>query len=414
MSANYISDWAYVKAIIAHIKEKLWCRNISRFRIVLYSSIHQVPAGHWDSLVKKCSVFLQKSYLSALEDVSGHATSFQYALLYDNDKPVGVANFQVLNFDEGNIGSSENKDNAFVLAIKENLKSIRNRPLALLLCGNPFVSGQHGFCFSDEVSKEEAFHGLSDAIYNVKKGYDGPGKIVGILVKDFDARAAMEARELIGYGYHEFEADQEMAFIIPEKWKTYDDYLDALSSKYRIRAKSVEKKSQALIRKNFSREDIAEHLDRLAELYFFVHNKADFRLGTFNIKLFLQLKENLGERFFVEGYFIENRLVGFISGFIFNHVLDTYLVGIDYNYNVTHKVYSSILYDYVRLGIESRVKRINYGRTALEIKSTVGAFPVDLACYIKSDIPLSGETVNSFLKYMKSSSWIQRIPFKKP
>jgi hypothetical protein len=91
---------------------------------------------------------------------------------------------------------------------------------------------------------------------------------------------------------------------------------------------------------------------------------------------------------------------------------ETFVIGIDYDTNREHGVYQRILYDYVELAIRQRCNRIVYGRTAAEIKSTVGAFPVDLTCCIKHRRNISNTLLSMIINYVKPSEYPQREPFK--
>ena len=72
-----------------------------------------------------------------------------------------------------------------------------------------------------------------------------------------------------------------------------------------------------------------------------------------------------------------------------------------------------MLYDYVTLGIERQVKEINFGRTAGEIKSTLGAVPQELTCYIRHKKSVANFLFKPFLKKVKPTVFEQRFPFKK-
>jgi hypothetical protein len=115
----------------------------------------------------------------------------------------------------------------------------------------------------------------------------------------------------------------------------------------------------------------------------------------------------------LKGYFLKGKLVGFQSGFEYNDSLDAHFVGIDYGINQEYSIYSRMLYDYVEEGIRRKVQRISFGRTAMEIKSTVGAFPVDLKCYIKHRSNTPNRLLKVLFHYVKPSEYDQRIPYKK-
>ena len=71
-----------------------------------------------------------------------------------------------------------------------------------------------------------------------------------------------------------------------------------------------------------------------------------------------------------------------------------------------------MLYDYVKEAIENSSKKLLLGRTASEIKSTVGAEALELTCYIRHRNPLSNRIIKPFVDFLKPSEWIPRNPFK--
>jgi hypothetical protein len=78
--------------------------------------------------------------------------------------------------------------------------------------------------------------------------------------------------------------------------------------------------------------------------------------------------------------------------------LDAHFIGIDYSKNKTYAIYPRILNDYVRLGISTNSSQINLGRTASEIKSTLGAQPKPLTCYCKHKRYLPNKILKPFIK----------------
>ena len=92
--------------------------------------------------------------------------------------------------------------------------------------------------------------------------------------------------------------------------------------------------------------------------------------------------------------------------------LDAHFIGIDYSKNKEFGVYTRILNDYVRLGIETKAKQINLGRTASEIKSTLGAKPETLTCYFKHRRKLTNAFIKPFVKNVTIKTFKQHQPFK--
>ena len=66
----------------------------------------------------------------------------------------------------------------------------------------------------------------------------------------------------------------------------------------------------------------------------------------------------------------------------------------------------------MRIGIEKQVSHINFGRTASEIKTTIGSIPIDLTCYIKHKRHFMNSVVRFIVKRVKLKEFKQHHPFK--
>jgi hypothetical protein len=72
-----------------------------------------------------------------------------------------------------------------------------------------------------------------------------------------------------------------------------------------------------------------------------------------------------------------------------------------------------MLYDMIAFGIEQKVEKLHFGRTAPEIKSTVGAAPSPMYGYVKHFNPLFNYfMVRTFTARLKPKQYIIREPFK--
>ena len=63
-------------------------------------------------------------------------------------------------------------------------------------------------------------------------------------------------------------------------------------------------------------------------------------------------------------------------------------------------------------GIKHKRTKINLGRTAAEIKTTVGAKAENLICYIKPQNTISRIIQKPFISFLQPSEWVPRNPFK--
>jgi hypothetical protein len=142
--------------------------------------------------------------------------------------------------------------------------------------------------------------------------------------------------------------------------------------------------------------DLKRHKERIEELYQQVISRASFGIGYYNFEMFQSLLENLPDRYRIYGYFFEEKLIAFQSLWLHNKELEAHFVGIDYEYNFELAVYQRMLYEYIQEAIKERKSKVIFGRSAMEIKNTVGAVPVDASCYIRH----KGAALNPFLSFI--------------
>lgn len=95
------------------------------------------------------------------------------------------------------------------------------------------------------------------------------------------------------------------------------------------------------------------------------------------------------------------------------NTLETYFLGYDEKVQKENMLYLNMLYNMTEFAIENSFGRIIFGRTALEIKSSIGAEPVMMSGFIYH----TNSLVNKFLpkifpKLEPDLVWQQRHPFK--
>jgi hypothetical protein len=127
---------------------------------------------------------------------------------------------------------------------------------------------------------------------------------------------------------------------------------------------------------------------------------------------FIQLKQNLGDRFRFEAYHSNEQFIGFRTSIQNGSSLDAHLIGLDYEANKEHSLYINMLYDYIQYALENKFTKIDFGRTAMEIKSTVGAVPVDFVPLVKIRNPLLNGLSCVLMENTAPEIWVQRHPFK--
>ena len=286
--------------------------------------------------------------------------------------------------------------------------------MKLLICGNTFVSGEHGLFIKENQDKKAIIKELAESINHfVNSNKKLKKQIDAFLLKDFAKESLFITDELKDYKYHTFSVEPNMKLKLPENWHSFDDYLAAMKTKFRVKAKKAFTLSANIRIEEVTLKNIDEQLPKMTTLYEKVASNAAFNLGSFNLKTYTDLKEKLGDAYILKTYWLEDKIVGFISGVINKKSLDAHYVGIDYQLNREHAIYQRILYGYIEIAIEKRLNTINFGRTASEIKSSVGAVPQDLTMYLRHKKSIKNKILKLFLQRVQPTPFQQKFPFKK-
>ncbi len=379
-----------------------------------YTSIYDISEEVWSSLGCNNNIYFRPEYLSAI--ANNHSDiDFWYVILFDDHKnPIAFSTIQIVDF---YLDSVQNELQSFVEKIKKigrklNLLSPQ-KPFKILTCGNTFVSGEHGIYIKDNQDKQKAIQELAKSVVHfVNSEKKLTYKISAFMLKDFVKESLFISDELLEYNYHSFNVEPNMLMKIDEDWLTFKDYLAAMKTKFRVKAKKAMELSFPLEEIIITEKNIDQYLPEMEKLYKNVSSKAGFNLGSFNLSSYKTLKENLGTNYVIKGYLLNNNLVGFLSAIINNDNLDAHFVGIDYKYNREYAVYQRMLYDYIKIAIKEKCSQINFGRTASEIKSSVGAEPQDLTIYLRHKNSLPNKILRFFITRIQPTKFNQKYPFK--
>jgi predicted N-acyltransferase len=376
----------------------------------IYGRTSDVDAVAWSRLHPTAGAFLCLDYLAALEHAHDDGLEIRLAMFFRGSEAIGIAAFQIAHF----ATSEDAYSNVFLNCINAVARCIRGKHIHnVLISGNAFATGEHGFSFQPAVDNETIAFCLHQAMETIAKHEQKKGRrICAMVTKDFYPDTSGVAEQMQRYRFKKFQVDHNMVMPVLSEWNSFDDYLDSLNTKFRTKAKAALKRSSGLRVINATESEVLEHAEAMQRLYDNVYMKADFRLGKLQSKALAELLKRIPNEFFVRLYFLNDELAGFMTAMRCGDVLEAHVIGIDYETNREHGVYQRILYDYVELAIRLRCTRIVYGRTAAEIKSTVGAFPVDLTCTIKHRRIISNTLLSMIINYVKPSEYPQRDPFK--
>jgi hypothetical protein len=203
-----------------------------------------------------------------------------------------------------------------------------------------------------------------------------------------------------------------MIIDLPKGVSNLTDYLATFSKKYRNRAKHILTASSCLTKKRLSPHEVSFYKEEMHALYTQVYNHAKFKLAHLSANYFVDVMNSVVDSFYVDAWFLENKMVSFACGFCLQNEVEAHYIGFDYNQNKEFELYQTILYSYIEQAILVNKTKINLGRTASEIKTTVGAKPHELLCYIKPQNTVSKLILKPFMQFLQPIDWVPRNPFK--
>ncbi|GAB4493286.1 MAG: hypothetical protein OHK0019_16950 [Saprospiraceae bacterium] len=386
-----------------------------------YSFFRSIEAAgqDWDAAAPAHDIFLQRKYLSVLEANPPQGMRFGYLVFYKDDDPIGVALCQIKYFKgDDNISDLDvqSKDPCFFNGLAKWFKRWVAGKAAgdILICGNMLLTGEHGYYFDyQKIKPLEAVEILEKALNDVVETMGREGvKMPVILVKDIAPEHREQGQDLVKKGFVEFEIQPNM--VLHLNFPDFDGYLAAMSTKYRTRAKRAFKKLDGGIEKReLTLVEIQRELPRIYELYREVAKNAGFNMVDLNEHYLLALKRDLPEHFKMFAYYLDGRMEAFYTVIQNGDELEAHFLGYDKAHNHDRQLYLNILYDIVRFGIESGCRDIVFARTALEIKSSVGAVAHDLYCYLRHQNSIANKFTGTILDYLKPvEEWVPRHPFK--
>lgn len=389
----------------------------SDLNIEIYPSVKSLD-GRWDEFARGGNIFLQSSYLLAVEECPPKGMSFRYGVISDRDKVVGIVYTQVLYFNGGEsirYYSGQAAPRCFFQALGRNIKGLVARQVGFntLICGNLMLTGEHGYKVLPEYDTSFV---IQQTLKAIQQSLETEGTHIAMtLIKDFEPDKGPSHQQMLAWRYHPFHILPSMQMNLNPQWQHFQDYLNALSSKYRVRANKARKSISELgIRKVvMSLNDLVKFRIQMHRLYMQVVDDSGFNTINLCEDFFCVLKQHLNEDCRILGYFDGDHLIGFLSAIRNGKELEAHFIGYDIQLNPKSKLYLNMLLDFIELGIEWRSQKIQFARTATEIKSSVGAFPVEMTCYIRHRNHFSNKFIRPLLDYLQEEEMaIIRHPFK--
>jgi len=373
----------------------------------------------WQSLAPKENKFLQYEYLQALEAHPPQGMGFCYLVFYRDKEAIGLAYYQTYYLDMQESVQKELEGEGLLGSLRKKLQQffLRQAVFNVLICGNLSLTGEHGFYFKEgHGPKQLAWLQEATDRLQTELELSEQKKYQLQMFKDFALDGVTEQNLqpiLQQEGYHRYRIQPGMYMRLPAHWDSFEDYLADMSSKYRVRAKRAAKKGKDLEWRALELEEILAQEKEIYALYRNISDNVDFNAYAFDEQYFSALKRELGEDMQLVACYLEGRLVAFYTAIFSGQTLEAHFLGLEHSLNRSHQLYLNILYALVRMGIYRKVEKIDFARTALEIKSSVGAVAQEFDCYLRHRNRISSELMKLVFDYLNpKEEWTPRSPFK--
>jgi hypothetical protein len=380
----------------------------SNFLFKIYLSANDLPEN-WNNFAKH-NIFLSQNYLKALETSAPKNMICHFIGLFQGEELVGIVLSQFLDLNK--LESFGERDKCIKTAVRN--MAFKNFCSHVLIIGNNMLTGQNAFSISDEINTVEALKTIKKATNQIKIILKDKGlNVHATTFKDFGKE---EIPNFLSAGFddsYQFSTQPNMVFSVPSNWKSELDYIGNLTKKYRDQYKRARKKAIGIEKRKMDLSDIKKQEDVIYDLYCHVAKNAHFNTFFLAKNHFRTLKEILKDQFLFYGYFIDNKLIGFNTIIKNGEVMDTYFLGYDETIQREKMLYLNMLYDIVAYSINKGFKEIVFARTALEIKSSIGAKPQEMYGFMKHNNPIIDLAIAKIFCYLDPEVvWQERNPFK--
>jgi predicted N-acyltransferase len=380
--------------------------NSLSFKIFNYTG--QLPKN-WNDLAIE-NIFLSTNYLKILEQSAPTNMICHFIGIFQQEELVGIATSQFI--DANQLASFGNREKCLKTYFRDFI--LKNFASHVLFVGNNMLTGQNAFAFSDKIKAIEGLRALKNACEELKTIFKKQRKNIHLTIfKDFSENEIVDFTKGEFNDFYQFSIQPNMVFDINYEWKTEQNYVDALTKKYRDQYKRARKKAIDIEKSKLNYEEILANEALIYDLYFHVAKNAPFNTFFLSKNHFSNFKFILKDNFLFYGYFLDQKMIGFNTLIKNGNAMDTYFLGYDESIQKDKMLYLNMLYDMIAYSINKGFKEIVFARTALEIKSSVGAKPQKMFGFIEHSNALINRFMPTIFPFIEPNVvWQERNPFK--
>jgi hypothetical protein len=354
-------------------------------------------------------IFWGQNFYSVIEHEKPSGIQPIYCIAYCANKPIGLiyGQHKMVRLAESIRFKNDNWTNRILK--KFLLPRLKQDTLII---GNLLLTGKYGMHFPN-VEQKESFQILEQGIYSISKDLKTNKRItIGpVLIKDFFENDVDKIQTILGAT--KFKVQPNMIFEVDHSWKNNSDYVTALKAKARTRYNKAREKSQSIVVRELSLSDLSNLNSIMNRLYMNIAANASFNMFYLGQDYFFTMKEKLNDAIKLFGYYENDDLRGFITMIENGDHLDAHFLGYNPDTNHHAQLYLNMLFDMIDQSIVLKKKKLILSRTAMEIKSSAGAKPHDMYCFLLHFNPILNSITPKVIDILyKNVPWEERNPFK--
>ncbi|HZF99834.1 MAG TPA: hypothetical protein VEY71_02480 [Chitinophagales bacterium] len=369
--------------------------------LILFDRL-QDAAQHWQTVSTNPYPF-DFHRLRAIEETMADAVKPVYATAIQNGT-VATFYFQFIPFRAQYFDSPFKK-----YGLTRKLESlVVGERLSFLMCGNLIAIDVPGYHFESVASDTSRLDVLQRVLHRVETQH----RPSITTVKDVDDDLFAQ---LLDTGYADFGTDLTMALTINPRWKSFEDYTEALKHKYAQRVRKLQRAAAGIERRAIAAADFSQHRAAFQKLFLEVTKRQSIRILIPPMQYFEDLLTH-DARFTIVGYFENHQPVLFATYFNHGDLTEVHYVGIDYAANERCSLYFNMMFDSVARAIENGSSTLELGRTARQAKAILGGEPVYFKTAIRFHNPVARwvfDTLRRRFAQKAGADWEPRHPFKK-
>ncbi len=351
----------------------------------IVDSITKINEEDWDSVFGKLPEGY--SFYKTLEESRLKEFSFYYAILYHDNKIIGIVPLFIAAFDVNIVADG---------VIEKIINSVRKifprfMILRTLFCGSPF--GENGrLGIMQPIADKDA---VLDELVKALDVFCRQKRIPLVIFKDFLKQDTVFLDGLTEKNF--FKTESFPGVAVELNYDSFEKYLGSLGHSTR---KSLRKK----LRQAYSSADISvkvvEHIDNLVDdilrLYENTYYSGSTKFEKLTKEFFLSISTNLSPhvRFFL--YYVNGKLGAFNLCFNYKDLFIDKFIGFDYDISNRYNLYFVSWCFNIEWCLKNSIRLYQSGQTDYQPKLRLGGSLIPLFAYLKHKNPL----MNSLLKLL--------------